>query len=477
MAYVRRRGNQLAIVRGEREPGTGNVQQRILFTIYSKAEALEILGRSENQGRWNFESLFRHQFPDVKVNWTAIRRGIEGNLDGLPDLHEYRSERLRGRFREQLSAFTKQLILADPQDLVSSSHLIKEHRHELEYLADLIAWRLKLRDQKQNEWNEDNPFYWRFALQGRGVPPDTEEHTAGFYERGEYDKAEAVFGLLVDCFDGYAEGYNYLGLIAYEQRKLDVAAARFEKTVEVGRKLFPARLSKKRYWSDHATRPYMRGLRNLALALNESARYDEALAVCERLENECGDDFSAASHRAAIYLNTRKWEQAAAFAKQSGGGLNPAGGFVEAFALFELGRFEELLPAFLRAALNCPGAAHMLVGERTPAPKNRDEAEDHNTGVSERRTLHAYLANQTRASRKFFRALVRDSRVARLLDESTAVARRWAQEHHKGDRTAFDRMTLIRSPQFAAAEARKLLDLLPPTGYWRAPSRAAPRPA
>jgi hypothetical protein len=78
--------------------------------------------------------------------------------------------------------------------------------------ADLIAWRLKLRDQEQDEWNEDNPFYWRFALQGRSVPPDTEERAAGFYERGEYEKGEAIFRLLVDCFDGYAEGYNYLGV-------------------------------------------------------------------------------------------------------------------------------------------------------------------------------------------------------------------------------------------------------------------------
>ena len=45
---------------------------------------------------------------------------------------------------------------------------------------DLIHWRLKLREQKQSQWNEDNPFYWRFALQGRDVPPDTEERLAEF---------------------------------------------------------------------------------------------------------------------------------------------------------------------------------------------------------------------------------------------------------------------------------------------------------
>lgn len=461
MAYVRRRGNQLAIVRGEREPGTGKVQQRILFTIYSKAEALEILGRAEGHGRWNFEALFRQQFPEVRVDWTAVRRGIEDGLDCLPDVHEYRSGRLRRRFREQLVAFTRQLILADPQDLISSSHLIKEHRHELEYLADLIAWRLKLRDQEQDEWNEDNPFYWRFALQGRSVPPDTEEHAAGFYERGEYDKGEAIFRLLVDCFDGYAEGYNYLGLIAHGQGKLEGAVTHFEKTIELGRAHFPARIAKKRYWSDHSTRPYMRGLRNLALVLNEAGRYDEALTVCDRLENECGDDICAASHRAAVYLNTRRWEHAVDFARRSGGDLDPAAGFLEAFALFELGRFEQLLPAFLHAALNCPHAARMLVGERTAPLKCHEDTEDHHTGVSERRRLHGYLQEQSRTARKFFRSLVRDPRVARLLDESSAVVRRWHEEHRTGRRSAFDRMSRMRSAQFAAVEAQKLLDLLP----------------
>jgi tetratricopeptide (TPR) repeat protein len=462
MAYVRRRGNQLAIVHGEREPGTGKVQQRILFTIYSKAEALEILNRRPNRGRWDFEGLFRHQFPDTKLSWASIRHGIEENLDALPELYEYRSKRLRGQFRESLCAFVKQLTLVDPQDLMPSAQLIQEHRHELEYLADLIAWRLKLQDQKQNGWNEDNPFYWRFALQGRMVPPDTEEHATGFYERGEYEKAEAIFRLLVDTFDGYAEGYNYLGLIAYQQGKLEAAVGHFEKTIELGRKLFPARISKKRYWSDHATRPYMRGLRNLALTLNEAARYDEALAVCDRLETECGDDFTAASHRAAVHLNTGKWEQAARFATRSGGDLDPSAGFVQAFALFELAQYEEALPAFLRAALHYPRSARMLTGQRTGAPRSRDEAEDHNTGVSERRTLHGYLQHQPRAARRFFRTLVRDPRVAKLLEESMDVVRRWHQEHRTGERAAFDQMTLMRSRSFAATEARKLADLLPP---------------
>lgn len=307
MAYVRRRGNQLAIVHGEREPGTGKVQQRILFTVYSKAEALEILGRGERGGDRRFQNLLQRQFPDIRFNWKETRRAIAANLGALPDVYEDRWERLSGRFREDFCAFTRQLILADPQDLMPSAHLIQEHRHQLEYLADLIKWRLELRDQKQNEWNTDNPFFWRFALRGREVPPDTEEHAAGFYERGEYGKAEAIFHLLVDCFDGYAEGYNYLGLIAREQRKLDEAIAHFQKTVEIGRTRCPARIGRKRYWSDHRTWPYIRGLRNLALTLNEAGRFDEARALSDRIESEGGDELTVAAHRAGIDLNTRNW--------------------------------------------------------------------------------------------------------------------------------------------------------------------------
>lgn len=461
MAYVRRRGNQLAIVHGEREPGTGKVQQRILFTVYSKKEALEILGRGEKGGDERFRFLLQRQFPEIKLDWKEIRRGVEENVDALPEVYEYRSERLRGRFRQDLCAFTRQLILADPQDLMSAAHLIQEQRHELEYLADLIQWRLKLREQKQSEWNTDNTFYWRFALQGREVPVDTEEHAAGFYERGEYEKARAVFRLLVDCFENYAEGYNYLGLIAYEQRKLDEAVGHFEETIELGRKLFPPRIGKKRYWSDDSTRPYMRGLSNLALTLNEAGRFDEALALCERLEGECGDDVTAASHRSAVYLNTRRWEEAAEGARRSGGDLDPSAGFIEAFALFELGRLEEVLPAFLTAALHHPRAARMLAGERSAAPRSGEEARDHNVAVSLLRRLHAYLKEQPRLTRKFFRGLTRDPRVARLLDESAAVVRHWHEEHRKGDRSAFDRMNVMRSRSFARAEAGKLRDLLP----------------
>lgn len=56
-----------------------------------------------------------------------------------------------------------------------AAELISEHRLELEYVLEFIGWRLKLREQEKSRWNVDNPSYWRFALQGRDVPPDTEQ--------------------------------------------------------------------------------------------------------------------------------------------------------------------------------------------------------------------------------------------------------------------------------------------------------------
>jgi len=206
----------------------------------------------------------------------------------------------------------------------------------------------------------------------------------------------------------------------------------------------------------------MRGLQNLAMTLNEAARFDEALKVCDRLEDECGDDFTAAAYRAGVFLNTRKWQPAAEAAHRAGGETRTSEGFVEAFALFELGQSEEALAALMGAALNYPRAARMLVALRTAAPKSSEEARDHNAGVSVLRRLHAYLKTQSRSSRAFFSSVVRDPRVIRLLDESIAAVCQW-QEGRGSDRAAFDRLKLIRSREFARSEANKLRDLVVPT--------------
>ncbi len=468
MAYVRSRGNQLLIVRGERAPGTKNVQQRILATIYSRPEARAILGRGADADAataHRFRSLLEHRHAGVRFDWKKIHQAIAANLEVLPEDYAYEAARVQGRFRDDLCAFLRQLAITDPQALATSAEVIRAHRHELAFLAELVAWRLRTCDEAPSEWTADDRFGWRFATRGhgRGIPTELEEMAIDLYERSEHARADAVFQLLIDAFPDYADGHNYLGLIALDRGDPAAAIPHFEHTVEVGRRLFPARIAKQRYWSELETRPYMRGLRNLALVLNRVGRYDDAERVCARLAGECGDDLTADYHRAAIALNRGHWSDALGAASRLVE-LYPEADFVVAAAAFELGRTGQVLPAFLHAALCLPRAAHLLFGRaRTDAPSRRSahDIRDHNAGVSLRVNLHAYLAQRSRRAARYFRSLLADPRVARLLDDVLAARARRERQHPTGEREAFDHLHRVQSSQFAASLAATLADLAP----------------
>jgi tetratricopeptide (TPR) repeat protein len=375
-----------------------------------------------------------------------IYTSISDNLQILPDLYEYKTTLLRSQFRKDLLSFARQLMLADPQDFLAAANLISEHKVELEYLAELIQWRMKLRKQKTSQSNVDNPFYWRFTLQGAGVPPFVEEDVVGYHDRGEYDRSKVLFRLLTECFDGYAEGYNYLGLIALHEDELEEARGYFQTTVELGRKAFPKRIPRSRYWQDLSTRPYMRGLMNLALTLNRAGRYEEALEICDRLETECGD--RPAAYRAAIYLNTGRWQEAADTARTLRR-MSPSEEFVAAFALLELGRKEQALASFLYGTLQFPWAAHVLAGLRIKSPGNHGEAEDLSTGIEIRKDLAVYLGGAGRRSRRFFRRVIEEPEVRALLGEMEAVKERQYEQRSSTQREAYDRMRFMQSPEFA----------------------------
>jgi hypothetical protein len=201
----------------------------------------------------------------------------------------------------------------------------------------------------------------------------------------------------------------------------------------------------------------MRGLRNLTLALVEAGRFDEALPICDRLEQETGDIEHAAWHRATIGLNTRDW--AAVSPGERFLEIDPSWGFLIAVAEYERGRLDRVLPAFLRAALHAPRAARMLADKAMTlgTPVSYDDASDHNTGVSLSRALRVYRAKQSRRARQFFRTLVRDPRVARLLDDVIALREVRSKER---SREAFDRLHEMQSLRFALAQARELADLV-----------------
>ncbi len=468
MAYVRAHGNQLAIVHGERDPETRKVQQRVLFSLYSKPEALAALGRGEERS-WDLERMLRTEYPEIRFDWDKIKTGIEERMETLPDIYSYRTGQVLGRFRDDMVAFIHQLEFADPQSMYSAAQLLSEQRIELEYVRELIDWRLQLCEQDESEWNGDNAYFWRHRLQGRDIPPEAMDRINEAWNRREIERVEALARLYIECFEGYADGYHYLGLVALERDTLEAAIKHFGDAMVVGRKLFPKRLAKKHYWSEHRTRPYMRALRSMTVALNRAGAYEEALDFCARQEKECGDTDAATTFRSSIFLNMGRWEEAREESLRLVE-IWPEHSLVAAFAWRELGELDEALACFLHGALNRPRTARMLMGLRSSKPQTYEEARDHNGGIDECDDLEAFLDRQPRASRRFFLKILEAPQVVELLKEAKAVRRQWhdtrtGPEHHD----AFARMNQMQTVEFARKQAASLRDVL---DCWSFPGRS-----
>lgn len=448
MAYARRRGNQLAIVHGARDPDSRKVEQQVLFTIYSQKEALEIIGRGQPAGPTEFRRALEAQNPGLWFDWNKIDAAIAQNLDALPENYDYVGTRLRDGFRPDLRRFVRRLMLTDPQWLSSSWQLIDEHRKELEFLRDLIDWRLAIEKPSPAaaEWMADNPFHWRYAMSSREVPPDAEDFARSYYEKRDLDMAEAVFVMLTEMFDGYAEGHNFLGLIAFDREDYPLAVARFQQCIDLGRKLFPKRVAKDRWWSDDATRPYMRGLRNLALTYNHAGQHEKALEVCDRLELECHDDVHAAAHRSAACLSLGDWQGALRAALHIHL-VAPHESLTAALAAYELGRLDDARTWFVHAMMNVPRSAARMVGRRMPDPEGYDEVNDHNGGVVLHGSIRGFFARRSRSSARFFASLW--SEFTGLRDELRAARVRWAKDRTGQDRSAFDRIGEMCTLEFA----------------------------
>ncbi len=456
MAYVRDHGNQIAIVHGERDPETRKVQQRVLLTIYSKPEAQAALG----DDRRRLESLLEQNHPQIRFDWEKIRAGIASRMDALPDSYPYRPGEVLGRFRDDLCAFTRQLGMADPQSMYSAAELLCAHRMELEYVRDLLDWRLQVCAQEPSRWNRDNAFYWRRRLQRDDVPPEVIERMANLWAERDLDRLEALARLFIDCYSDYAQGHNYLGLVAQERGDLPAAIGHFEWAISQGRKLFSKRLAKKYYWSDHSTRPYIRGMRNLAVALMRMTRHDEALEVCARLERECGDVPAANTFRAHIHLNAGDWREAQVTAERVVE-IWPEHAYIAAFASLERGDRGGAIGWFLHGVLTRPRTGQRLLGLRRTPPEGYEQMIDHNTGVEMAANLVPFLAQLAPTTRALFEGILATPTTRALLAEKDEVTRRWHEQRTTNDRTAFLRLEELRSLGFAHLIANEVgLELL-----------------
>lgn len=455
MPYIRKRGSHLAIVHGIRHPTTKKVDQQVLFTIHSKAELQAAIGKSPSDlGGRTLRGLLEHRYPGIRLDWDEICRSLDEQQSCLPDAAPARESRIFREFRENLLGFAKQLAFADPQSLTSARDLLAAQRVELTWVAELLRWRLDMLDHApDNEFTRD-PFGWALALQRQDVPPEMEEMAADSWEKGDLERAEKVFGLLVDAFPSYAEGWNYLGLIALRRREHDLAIERFEQTIRIGRTLFPRRIPKQDYWRRHETRPYMRGLMNVATALIRAGRYDDSLAAAKRLEAECGDEDTARRHRLLVYLNQRDWHSAlkeiSAIHDYDTGDSLLAG-----LAALEVGDTTVARKELVRAILGAPRTVAIVLGFRTAEPSTIHEVEDHNQGVELSASLVNYLVTRSPRSKRYLKQLWQHPRMASLRQEVETLDRSRAATRD-GERHSFERLNELRSRKFAETIAETL---------------------
>lgn len=208
----------------------------------------------------------------------------------------------------------------------------------------------------------------------------------------------------------------------------------------------PKRVAKDRWWRDDATRPYMRGLRNLALTYNHAGQHEKALEVCDRLEHECRDDVSAAAHRSAACLSLGDWQGARRAALHIHG-VAPHESLTAALAAYELGRLDDARTWFVHAMMNVPRSAARMVGHRLPEPEGYDEVSDDDGGVTLHGSIRGFFARRSRSSARFFASLW--SEFTGLRDELEAARVRWAKDRARADRSAFDRIAEMRTLDFA----------------------------
>ncbi|MEI8258894.1 MAG: hypothetical protein WCJ30_24765 [Deltaproteobacteria bacterium] len=460
MPYVRQRGNQILIVHGERDPKTRAVEQRVLYAIRTRDEAEAIGGAAEDDIAHRFRSLLEHHHPDLRFDWKRLGREIGRYAKALPEQSSDQGLDPATEFRSSLCSFVRQLHRTDPQDLDTSVQVIERNRADLEYVCSLIRWRLDVPRSEPDQFSKDDAFHWRYFLHGSGVPPEAEEEVAELFEKGDSEKAAALARLLIDSYEGYAEGHNYLGLLALRRGDLKDAESEFRRTMTVARATLPAKVRRTSWWRDLATRPYMRGLRNLTLSLMLAGRWDDAARCARQLEDECADVDAASVFLATISLSTGRHGDALERASRLRV-LWPEEGFVAAFAAAELSRWPEALELFLHAAIHRPHTAQRLVrGKVQPAMRDVATIDDARAGRDADK-LDEYLRRRRRALRRGFEPILDDPRVIALLRESADVERGWStQRGASADRRFFERMNAMRKPEFAAGKAREWADLV-----------------
>jgi len=441
MAYVRTKGNQVLLVHGVRSRDTGAVDQQTLFTFYTKAELQAAMGEHSKVFRDQLEA----DHPDLRFNWQAIDAGLREHLDHVPDAAPDQRTTAAVELRQALVELARVTWELSPSELQSAKELVDANRAALKLTVGRLQSLLSAPPPMDSEFTRDTPSLWRQARRARAIPLHGWEQLAELWHRCEYPEAEALAGLLSEAFPMFADARNYLGLAAMERGDLPASLRHFLDAEAVGRKQFPRRIAKSRYWSDHDTRPFLRALIHQVTACNRMGEYKKALDVCDRLERDHGQDIYAAALRVPVLLNDRQWSAAALHAEQMTG-LYPENHVLLALAGLELHDHSQAQQHFVRCALELPATVGLLLGMRLHSGMLED-ARDHNHGVSLLRDTKAYRTTHDK-SLQYFRKLWSHPVVKAAVLEADEV-RQKSRTNRSGERTWFDRMQRLHSMEHA----------------------------
>ena len=448
MAYVRTKGNQVLLVHGARSAETRGVEQQTLFTFYTKAEIEAAIG----EHREMFRHLVEAANPTLRLDWAAIENGLRSHLDQVPDIPASRQNEAAVELRRALVELTRVVWELEPQELQSANQLVDDNRGEISLLVERLQWLLHAPPPASSEFTRDTPSLWRQAAKARSVPLHGWEQLDDLWNRRKYTEVGALAGLLSEAFPMFADGHNYLGLAAMERGDLTAALANFQSAQVAGRKQFPRRIAKSRYWSDHDTRPFLRAIMHEVAVHNRLGEYKKALDLCDRLERDFGQDITAEALRVPVLLNDRQWQEASRMAERLVG-IYPENHFLVAFAALEVRDPTKSVEHFVRGALELPAAAGLVIG--VPLPKGMiEDARDHNHGVALLRETKAYRAAHGK-SVQFFRDLWSQPVVRAAVLEADEVRQKWRADR-SGDRKWFDETHRLQTMEHAREVASKL---------------------
>jgi len=448
MAYVRTKGNQVLLVHGVRNPDSGAVEQQTLFTFYTKAEIAAALGEHQKL----FRGLLDMEHQGLRLDWTTIDQGLREHIGDVPDDAPSRRNTVAVEFRCALVELTRVAWELDAYNSKGAWQVVQDNRGAISLIIEQLKRLQSAKAPDDHEFSRDSPSLWRQAARARSIPLAGWEQLDDLWDHCKYAEAESLAGLLAEAFPMFADGRNYLGLAAAERGDLQAALAHFKEAEAVGRKQFPRRIAKSRYWSDHDTRPFLRAIMHQVSIHNQLGQFHEALASCDRLARDYGQDMTANALSVPVLLNDRQWHEA----RRRAEGLSeiyPENNLLAALAALELRDTAQARERFIRSALQLPATTALLLGVRLHKGMVED-ARDHNGGVALLRETGPYRATHGK-SLKVFRELWSHPVVVQAVAEADEVRQKWRAERG-GDRTWLGEMHRLHAVEHAMEVASNL---------------------